>query len=276
VEYPTSQSKVDGTFINYVKVGCGPPIVFIHGWSNNWQGWAPIIPFLKERFTLYLVDLPGFGDSGNLPAYSIEITADTIAEFIKIEKIVPEAVVGISMGTFVVGELGIRHPEASKRIILTSPILKGSKQRFLSKDVLYNLKFLNASRFTKGLLKSIMSRPVTAHYLSRYLMMYHYDKKVVDECGVIGKAKMRIDAFIQMGISACHIVPTQMVTSIPVKTLLIVGDKDKLASISYIKKELLPQNKQLSLTIVADAGHAAPWEKPEEISNAIKQFITLN
>ena len=129
---------------------------------------------------------------------------------------------------------------------------------------------------TKNLTKRVLALPQTAHFLSRYLMMYRYNKKVVEEYGITGKAKMRIDAFIQMGISACRIKPAEMVMQIPLPTLLLVGDKDKFASINFIENSVLPTAKRTLLNVNPDAGHAAPWEKPREISEAITQFISTN
>src|SRR3989338_6689828 len=174
MNYKTTLSSVNGTFINFVKVGSGPPIIFIHGWSNNWQGWETVIPFLNDRFTLYLLDLPGFVDSGDLPHYSVDIVADKVAEFVNLLGLKPEAIVGISMGTFVVSKVAIRHPSVSKRIVLVSPILKGRRQLFFSKDVLYHLKLLNTNSSPRHITKDVLAHPATAHFLSRYLMMYSY------------------------------------------------------------------------------------------------------
>ncbi|QDQ40971.1 alpha/beta fold hydrolase [Legionella geestiana] len=45
------------------KTGNGYPLVLFHGWAFDSRVWTPLLPRLTERFTLYLVDLPGFGQS---------------------------------------------------------------------------------------------------------------------------------------------------------------------------------------------------------------------
>ena len=45
--------------LNYF--GQGKPLVFFHGWGFNHQIWLSLVPLLKERYQLILVDLPGFG-----------------------------------------------------------------------------------------------------------------------------------------------------------------------------------------------------------------------
>ena len=71
LKYNPEKIKVDGVEINYVKVGQGEPLVFVHGLSGNWEGWVPIIPYLEKNFCLYLLDLPGYGHSDGLDQYSI-------------------------------------------------------------------------------------------------------------------------------------------------------------------------------------------------------------
>lgn len=47
----------------YQDMGTGQPVVFLHGWGQDWQSWYPIIQALSEKYRLILVDLPGFGKS---------------------------------------------------------------------------------------------------------------------------------------------------------------------------------------------------------------------
>ena len=47
--------------IHISRYGQGIPLVLFHGWGFDNQIWSPLIPFLKDRYQLILVDLPGFG-----------------------------------------------------------------------------------------------------------------------------------------------------------------------------------------------------------------------
>ncbi|WP_242111901.1 pimeloyl-ACP methyl ester esterase BioH [Luteimonas aquatica] len=44
-------------------LGEGPPLVLLHGWAMHGGVFAPLAARLRERRTLYLVDLPGHGRS---------------------------------------------------------------------------------------------------------------------------------------------------------------------------------------------------------------------
>jgi pimeloyl-ACP methyl ester carboxylesterase len=39
-------------------------LLLLHGWRNDWQSWASLIPLLSQEYSLLIPDLPGFGQSG--------------------------------------------------------------------------------------------------------------------------------------------------------------------------------------------------------------------
>lgn len=43
--------------------GRGEPVLFIHGWPLSGFTWRKILPPLAEKYTCYVIDLPGAGDS---------------------------------------------------------------------------------------------------------------------------------------------------------------------------------------------------------------------
>jgi len=45
----------------------GPPLVLLHGGFGSWNHWVRNIPGLRERRTVWAMDLPGLGDSADLP-----------------------------------------------------------------------------------------------------------------------------------------------------------------------------------------------------------------
>jgi len=63
---------IDGLQMHYVVGGTGPtPILLLHGFTETWYGWLPLLNDLLPGHTVIAVDLPGFGDStGELPAHN--------------------------------------------------------------------------------------------------------------------------------------------------------------------------------------------------------------
>ena len=48
--------------------GAGAPLVLLHGGHGSWLHWIAMIPSLARRRTLYVPDLPGFGESAAIEA----------------------------------------------------------------------------------------------------------------------------------------------------------------------------------------------------------------
>src|SRR5688572_29740045 len=84
----------------------GPPgadgLVLVHGLGGAAVNWALLAPELARTRRVLLVDLPGHGGSGPLPAAaSLDPYADRVAEVAKREGIVPADYVGHSLGGLV-------------------------------------------------------------------------------------------------------------------------------------------------------------------------------
>ncbi len=69
----------DGTLIAYEQSGTGPALVLVHGTTADHTRWAPVLPMLEQKFTVYAIDRRGRGQSGDSADYSIEREYEDIA-----------------------------------------------------------------------------------------------------------------------------------------------------------------------------------------------------
>lgn len=72
----------DGTRIAYERRGQGPPLVLVHGSGIDHSYWDPAVPALEQRFTLYIVDRRGRGQSGDTPPYAIQREIEDVVSLI--------------------------------------------------------------------------------------------------------------------------------------------------------------------------------------------------
>ena len=50
----------DGTYIRFKKIGKGKPILLLHTFRNRLEYSDKLGELLKNKFTVYSIDLPGF------------------------------------------------------------------------------------------------------------------------------------------------------------------------------------------------------------------------
>lgn len=113
--------EVVGARTNYVEMGDGPPIVFVHGLSGAWQNWLEQIPFFAETHRVIALDLPGFGASP-MPPWDISIPAygSFLRDFCERLGVEHCALVGNSMGGFIATEVAISEAKRVDQLVLVS------------------------------------------------------------------------------------------------------------------------------------------------------------
>lgn len=57
----------DGKTLSYREEGSGPPVVLVHGSPADSRSWGRVSPYLRNRFRVLAVDLPGYGRSAGVP-----------------------------------------------------------------------------------------------------------------------------------------------------------------------------------------------------------------
>lgn len=273
--YTQYKVAINGVKVSYVKAGKGPILVFVHGWANNWVSWVPLANCLYKDYTVYLLDLPGFGDSDDLPYYSIELVSKYLEEFVKKLPDKPQAVIGLSMGSMVVAESCKNNNKISETIILMGPVIKNSNlDDLIAVTLESSLKLIGRFRLSEMFLKKIIETRIAAYSLSRYINMYKFNKFLVDEYGMIGKKKMRQQAFVQMGYSGAIYDLGKTLTFYKMPVLLIYGREDKISS-PQAATELLKPNNYISIQSVPFAGHVVPLEQPEKVAAIIKNYLEV-
>ena len=113
--------ELPGARVNYVEIGEGEPIVFLHGISGSWQNWLENLPHFGRGRRAIALDLPGFGASP-MPSWEIDMPAygRLLHDFCEKLGVEGATVVGNSMGGFIAVEAVTTAPGHFERLVLVS------------------------------------------------------------------------------------------------------------------------------------------------------------
>lgn len=259
--------------INFKKVG--PPagggkktLVFLHGWGGTWQSWTPIINSLqsmfKSKYTIYALDLPGFGLSPLPRAYSLADYVEEVRGFIQKEILGPArmtkvVLIGHSFGGQVAIKFGLTNPELVSGLVLVD----AAGVRNNSASVLAHAKI---ARFGKNIL---LKSPLAGHIgelrkkYYRLLGMSDRDYLATPDEGFL---KETLGVILRDDLS-------RQFSKIKSPTLIFWGEKDEPCPVEWARI-LNREIEGSKLVVVPGAGHFSYLDDPDGFISNLHQFVT--
>jgi pimeloyl-ACP methyl ester carboxylesterase len=119
-------AEVEGIKLHYLTSGHGPVVILLHGYTQTSRMWRPLIPKLREKFTVIAPDLPGIGDSAipqdGLDMKTAAIRIHTLAKALGITK---ARVVGHDIGLMVAYAYAAQFPAEVEKLVVMDAFLPG-------------------------------------------------------------------------------------------------------------------------------------------------------
>lgn len=110
---------LDGIRTHYIEKGSGPPVILVHGFFFDTFMWNRNIDALAEKFTVYALDLWGFGYSTRAPLdFGFPLYARQLGLFMDAMAIPKASLVGQSMGGGTIVEFTVSNRSMVERIVL--------------------------------------------------------------------------------------------------------------------------------------------------------------
>ncbi|VCU68584.1 4,5:9,10-diseco-3-hydroxy-5,9, 17-trioxoandrosta-1(10),2-diene-4-oate hydrolase [Pigmentiphaga humi] len=120
-----------GTRVRWRSAGRGSPLVLLHGGHGSWQHWIRNVEALAERHTVWVPDMPAYGESGALPdsaglPHLVEVLAQTLDQLVGTGT--PIGLTGFSFGGVCAVHLAARRGHVA-RLALLGPGGHGTPRR---------------------------------------------------------------------------------------------------------------------------------------------------
>jgi len=244
--------------IYYEKHGTGTTnILILPGWGDTRPTFDKLINSLKDHFTVYILDYPGFGNS---PFPNRDLTvydyADLINNFIQAKNITNPIAIGHSFGGRIITLLSTIHKIRFKKIILMDSA--GIKPK---------------KGITKLIKQTIYKALKKIAYILPSNLKIKYSNKLIS---IFGSTDLKnISPNIRKSfINIVNTDLTKNIKNIKCDTLIIWGEQDEDTPI----KDAYKFNKLITdsgLVIVKNTYHFPYLENPNYVYRVIYEFIKV-
>lgn len=237
--------------------GDGPPLVLLHGGHGSWLHWLRNVEALAERFSVWVPDMPGFGESDVLPGSPhdpqrqvqlVSALDDGLRSLLGRETAFSLA--GFSFGGLVAAQLASGHPQV-QRLALLGAVGHGGKRR--------ETQAMANWRSMQGRERWL------AHAHNLHALMLH-DPRAMDAQALLAhtcashNTRYRSKAISREGRLA------EALAGFNGELLLIWGEHDVTAEPELIAAQLQAGRARWHTHIVRDAGHWVQYEKSEQVN----------
>lgn len=230
-------------------------VVLLHGWGDNLNSFNSVINYLKEKFKVYAIDLPGFGKS-SMPPKPLTILeyAEIIKQLLDELDIVKPILIGHSFGGRIIITLVGHLKYKVDRIVLVDSAGIKPKRTLWYYIKIYTYKFLK-------LFMRFMSKETGKKYLKKLRKIF--GSKDYNKVNDIMKKTL---------ILAVNEDLRKYLKYISVPTLLIWGEKDDITPLKdgLIMKKIIPDS---GLVILKSAGHYSFVDRYYEFKLTILFFL---
>ncbi len=258
---------IDGINVSYRVEGTGEPLLLIHGMAFSYEVWNKTIKAASKFFTVYTLDLPGFGCSDKPDVeYGLSFYVDFLKKFMDTLNIEKCAIVGMSMGGEIAAGFAAKYPELVNRLVIVnakgfSPLFKGIRSLPVLGSPAYLYMFNN-----RGMLK-------------RYFENMMYDRSVLRE-DLVEMEWIRIkDPSYRSALkkntkylTSVDVEFPKTLKTIKARTLIVWGKDDTILPVAdaYKFKECIENS---DLVLLDRCGHAPVLERNEEFNKALLTFL---
>lgn len=248
-------------------IGQGKPLVLIHGWGMHGGVWQPLLKRLVKDYMLYIVDLPGMGNSRSVEPYHLYNLAEEVAE------VIPGVsdILGWSLGGLVAQNIASTQPDRVRRLVLvgTSPcfVEKSDWQAGIRADYFSDFSQSMDEDYKKTMIKFLTLQCMKAKNARDTIKQLRnsFDSKPAPTQKTLKQA--------------LHILLESDLRNESIKirkpTLLIHGDRDTLAPVqaAHWMMQHLPKG---FLRVISGAAHAPFLSHSDQFVEALEQFLEPN
>ncbi|XP_061345846.1 pheophytinase, chloroplastic [Gastrolobium bilobum] len=266
-----------------------PPLLLVHGFGASIPHWRRNIKTLAQNYTVYVIDLLGFGASDKPPgfSYTMETWAQLILDFLDevIQK--PTVLIGNSVGSLACLIAASDSSQTLVRGIVLLNCAGGMNNKAIVDDwrIKLLLPFLWLFDFLlkqKGIASAIFERVKQRENLRNILSSVYGNKDSVDDelVEIIREPANdpgALDAFVSIVTGPPGPNPVQLMPKISLPVLLLWGDQDPFTPldgpVGKYFSSLPSQQENVKLFVLEGVGHCPHDDRPDLVHERLLPWL---
>src|ERR671910_415522 len=266
----TEYLELEGTWVRYNVIGGGGPVLLVHGWLSSSRIWEHLAGRLAQRFTVYTLDLSGFGESDKpLSGYGVRNGSRLLYAFCAHFGLTRANVIGHDLGGTMAVKLAADHPDVVGRLVIVSTPADDDQIDVPTMLWLATLPFVGPLFYGLGR----VARPVRRAWMRPFVAdVEDLTEAVVDDAGRSTPAAVSKTLSIsRREISRGRLARQARIIKIPL--LVVAGEQDQIVD---------PQSvgvwaggvDRAEISLIDECGHLPMVERTAEFNAQILAFLT--
>ena len=264
---------------NYAKT---TPLILLHGFGASIGHWRHNLEVLGKSHTVYALDMIGFGASEKAATnYNVELWVEQVYDFWKTFIGQPVVLVGNSIGSLISLVAAANHPDMVQGIVMMSlpdPTLEQEMISTALQPLVSGIKSIFTSRLILKPLFYFIRRPSVLRPWAS--LAYANPEAITDELIDIlagppqDRGSARAFRALFKATTGVNFSPSvkKILPNLTIPMLLIWGKKDRFVP-PQLANQFVAYNEKLQLLYLEDVGHCPQDESPEQVNQAILDWI---
>ncbi len=259
-----------------------PPLILLHGFGASIEHWRNNIPVFREDYTVYALDLLGFGGSRKADTcFTIDLWVEQVRDFWQTLINEPVILVGNSIGSLVCLRVAQRYPDMAKGLVMLSLPDVSLRQKMLPKLIQPLVTTVENLVASPLLIKSLLKLLRKPGIIQNWAKIAYQDKTAVNEELVKILSAPAYDdgaaatfyALFQ-GVKKSNFAPgvKDMLPQLTIPILLIWGLKDRMIP-PILAKTFAKLNPLVELVELPEVGHCPHDECPDKFNHILLDWL---
>lgn len=266
----TEYVELDGHWVRYTVIGGGPPVLLVHGWLASSRIWEQLARRLAQRFTVYSLDLTGFGESDKpTDGYGTRNGSRLLYAFCAHFGLTRATIIGHDFSGSMAVKLAADHPDIVGRLVLVATPADEEQIDLPTLLWITTLPLVGPIFFSLGR----VLKPLRKLWMRSFVFdPGDLPEELVEDAGKPTPASAgKTYSVTRHEISGGRVARQARIIKVPV--LLIAGEDDQIVDPRSVS-DWGQQAEQAEIVLLDKCGHLPMVESPTEFSARVLAFLT--